>query len=87
MKNLERSFEMLKITRSGTIAREATRMGKSAVSFYPDKLLKADKYLVNNGRMFHSRNVSEIVEFVVDRAVKRVKSSDSSVAKAHFLKF
>lgn len=74
------------ITGSGTLAREATRIGTPAVSFYPDKLLKVDQYLVNSGKIFHSRNVSEIVDFVLDKGGKRVKSTDSSGAKSDFFK-
>ena len=74
------------ITGSGTLAREATRIGTPAVSFYPDKLLEVDRHLANNGKIFHSRNVSEIVDFVVDKDGKRSQPSDSSEAKFNFFK-
>lgn len=53
------------LTGSGTLAREAACLGTTAVSFFPERLLAVDQQLANEGKMFHSRNVAEIVEYVV----------------------
>jgi len=54
------------LTGSGTMAREAAVMGVPAVSFFPgQRLLAVDRDLVERGRMLHSREPEEIVEYVV----------------------
>jgi predicted glycosyltransferase len=54
------------LTGSGTLAREAACMGKLAVSFFPhDNLLSVDNQLVNEGKVFYSRNPKELFEYVV----------------------
>lgn len=52
------------LTGSGTFAREAARMGVPAVSFFPGRLLSVDRQLVKEGRIFHSRDVDEIIAYV-----------------------
>lgn len=53
------------LTGSGTLAREASVMGTPSVSFFPsDILLSVDQQLINEGRMLHSRNVEDIVNYV-----------------------
>jgi len=54
------------LTGSGTMAREAACMEKTAVSFYPSKeLLSVDAQLIRGGRIFHSRDPREIVDYVI----------------------
>lgn len=54
------------LTGSGTLAREAACMCKPSVSFFPGhELLSVDQQLVNEGKMFHSRDPVEIAEFVL----------------------
>ncbi|WP_254547454.1 DUF354 domain-containing protein [Halomarina pelagica] len=52
------------LTGSGTMAREAASMGKPAVSFFPHTMLSVDQQLVKEGRVFHSRDVGEIVDYL-----------------------
>jgi predicted glycosyltransferase len=52
------------LTGSGTMAREAACMGKPSVSFFPNTLLSVDQEMVSEGRVFHSRESSEIIEYV-----------------------
>ena len=52
------------LTGSGTMAREAACMGKPAVSFFPNELLSVDRELVAEGRVLHSRDADEIVDYV-----------------------
>ena len=53
------------LTGSGTMAREAACLGKRAVSFFPgDNLLSVDLALIDEGRIFHSRNAKEISDFL-----------------------
>ncbi len=55
------------LTGSGTFAREAACLGTTAISFFPEQLLSVDQQLVNEGKMFHSRNADEIVDYVVSQ--------------------
>ena len=52
------------LTGSGTMAREAACMGKTAVSFFPNQLLSVDSELQRDGRLFHSRYPDAIIEHV-----------------------
>ncbi|MFC7157961.1 DUF354 domain-containing protein [Halomarina halobia] len=52
------------LTGSGTMAREAASMGKPAVSFFPHTMLSVDQRLVKEGRVFHSRDVADIVDYL-----------------------
>ncbi|HET7324987.1 MAG TPA: DUF354 domain-containing protein, partial [Halococcus sp.] len=52
------------LTGSGTMSREAACMEKPAVSFFPNTLLSVDQELVADGRIFHSRNPAEIIEYI-----------------------
>lgn len=55
------------LTGSGTMAREAACMGKKAVSFFPSVvMLSVDKQLMNEGKIFHSRSPTDIVDYVLD---------------------
>lgn len=51
---------------SGTLSREAACMGVPAVSFYPgDELLSVDRDMIEKGAVFHSRDISHIVQYVL----------------------
>ncbi len=52
------------LTGSGTLAREAACMGTPSISFFPNKLLSVDQSLVNQGKIFHSRDPVEIVDYI-----------------------
>jgi predicted glycosyltransferase len=67
------------LTGSGTFAREAAAMGTPAVSFYPgQELLSVDREMIKRGWMIHSREPSEIVDFVQK---SRKNPSDKERAK------
>lgn len=54
------------LTGSGTMAREAACMGKTAVSFFPgEELLSVDRNLIEAGKMMHSRDPKAMVEHVI----------------------
>jgi uncharacterized protein len=60
------------LTGSGTMAREAACMGKTALSFYPsDELLSVDAQLIKEGKIFHSRDPAEIIEYVLSNFQKK----------------
>ncbi|MFA4646587.1 DUF354 domain-containing protein [Pyrococcus kukulkanii] len=62
------------LTGSGTMAREAAVMGVPAVSFFPgQRLLAVDRDLVERGKMLHSREPGEIVEYVIENWNKKWK--------------
>ena len=52
------------LTGSGTMAREAACMEKPAVSFFPNTLLSVDQEIVAEDRIFHSRDLSSILEYI-----------------------
>lgn len=58
------------LTGSGTFAREAACLGTTAVSFFPEQLLSVDQSLVNEGRMYHSREADQIIEYVASNSGK-----------------
>jgi uncharacterized protein len=69
-------FSEAVLTGSGTLAREAACMGKTAVSFFPsNSLLSVDKKMVDDGKIFHSRSVEEIVNYVISSSNKNNKYS------------
>jgi len=54
------------LTGSGTMAREAAIMGVPAVSFFPgESLLAVDRDLVERGKILHSREPKEILDYVI----------------------
>ena len=65
------------LTGSGTMAREAACLGRKAVSFFPgENLLSVDQALIDEGRIFHSRNAEEIVQYVFsDDGISAVNNS------------
>ena len=72
------------LTGSGTMAREAACMGKPAVSFFPGtRLLSVDRKLIEEGKMLHSRDAKEIVEYVIKNFKnKRKQKLDTSRSKS-----
>ena len=52
------------LTGSGTMSREAACMEKPAVSFFPNTLLSVDQELVADGRIYHSRNPEDIIDYI-----------------------
>jgi uncharacterized protein len=69
-------FSEAVLTGSGTLAREAACIGKTAISFFPsDVLLSVDKKMVDERKIFHSRNVEEIVNYVLSNKNKNQKTS------------
>lgn len=65
-------FAKTVLTGSGTMAREAALLGTPAVSFFPGKkLLAVDEDLITKGKMFHSREPEEIVDYVLENWNKR----------------
>lgn len=52
------------LTGSGTMGREAAAMSKPAVSFFPHTMLSVDQRLVEQDRVFHSRDADDIVEYL-----------------------
>ena len=76
------------LTGSGTFAREAACMGKPAVSFFPDKLLAVDQSLIDQGKMFHSLDPTEIVDYVVKNFNNKPDLSfdPNKIIKSEFMK-
>jgi len=69
-------------TGAGTLAREAAALGVPAVSFYPgDKLLSVDKAIINEGRLFHSRDVEEIMSYFLNSEKKPPEKKRSATAQ------
>ncbi|MCF8222812.1 MAG: DUF354 domain-containing protein [Bacteroidales bacterium] len=55
------------LTGAGTFAREAALMGKPAVSFYAGEVfLSVDTYLIKQEKIFFSRNVGEIADYITN---------------------
>jgi len=64
------------LTGSGTLAREAACMGKTAISFFPGAtLLSVDQKMVDEGKMIHSRDVEEIINYVLSKKNKNIETS------------
>jgi predicted glycosyltransferase len=50
---------------SGSMTREAAILGVPAVSFYPgEKLLAVDRAMIEQDRIFHSRNARDIMKYI-----------------------
>ncbi len=72
------------LTGSGTMAREAACMGKKAVSFFPSVvMLSVDKQLMSEGKIFHSRSPTDIVDYVLtgQENSSRLKLAESKAVK------
>ncbi len=55
----------------GTMNREGAVLGVPTISCYPEKLLGVDKYLIDIGRMIHTTDLNEVVDYVMDNIGKR----------------
>jgi len=74
-------------TGAGTLAREAAALGVPAVSFYPgDKLLSVDKAIINEGRLFHSRDVEKIMSYFLNSEKKPPDRKRITVAQKQVFK-
>lgn len=63
------------LTGAGTFAREAACLGVPAFSFYAGtKLLKVDEELINQGKIFYTRKVEEIIT-----KLNSIKRTDSNI--------
>jgi predicted glycosyltransferase len=72
------------LTGSGTMAREAACLGRTAVSFFPrETLLSVDRQLIDEGKIFHSRDAREIVDYVVSHMKK---NSELNVERSKLVK-
>lgn len=70
------------LTGSGTMSREAAILGKPAVSFFPsNELLSVDSSLIKEGRIFHSRSSSEILDHVVNNRINFYKNNSKEIKK------
>jgi Uncharacterized protein conserved in archaea len=57
------------LTGSGTLAREAACIGTTSVSFFPSsKLLSVDQKFVDEGKVLHSRDIDEIIDYTIKKA-------------------
>ncbi|ABR55442.1 protein of unknown function DUF354 [Methanococcus vannielii SB] len=55
----------------GTMNREAAVLGVPTISCYPEKLLGVDTYLMEKERMIHTREIDEIMNYVLENIGKR----------------
>jgi hypothetical protein len=62
------------LTGSGTMAREAACMETPAVSFFPNTPLSVDQALIEEDRVRHSRNATEILDYVEGLGASDVRS-------------
>jgi uncharacterized protein len=77
------------LTGSGTMAREAACLQRTAVSFFPgNNLLSVDEQLVDDGKIIHSRDPKEIVDYVISHMKENPKLdlSRSKLVKTQILK-
>jgi uncharacterized protein len=77
------------LTGSGTMAREAACMQRTAVSFFPgNTLLSVDDQLIDDGKIIHSRDPKEIVDYVISHMKENSKLdlSRSKLVKTQILK-
>jgi uncharacterized protein len=66
------------LTGAGTFAREAASLGIPSVSFYAGKdLLAVDKSLIEKNRIFYSRNVDDIISYIINSNRFKDNSSNS----------
>lgn len=60
------------LTGAGTFAREAAILNTPAVSFFPcNDMLSVDKKMIEEGKMFHSRDPLEIYNYLSDKIPKQ----------------
>ena len=74
------------LTGSGTMCREAACIGKKSVSFFPgNNLLSVDQKLVDEKRVLHSRDVGEIVQYLVDNSNDSIYRNNSWEVKNNLI--
>ncbi len=56
----------------GTMNRESAILGIPTISCYPQELLGVDKYLIEKGRMVHTNNIKEIINYVEENLGKKL---------------
>lgn len=69
------------LTGAGTFTREAACMGIPAVSFYPGKFLAVDKKMIEEKKIFHSRDVNEIVNNVLNSKKRKINLEKSKTVQ------
>ena len=75
------------LTGSGTMAREAACLGKRAVSFFPgEQMLSVDQSLIEERRIFHSRNPSEIVTYLFEEENEHATLNNSKAVLNEVMK-
>ena len=73
-------------TGAGTLAREASFLGTPAVSFYAgEKLLTVDQELIQNGKMFHSRNIRKIISYALKTSKVSINHHSYDVIKKELI--
>jgi len=79
-------FARAVLSGAGTLTREAACLGTPAVSFYAgESLLAVDRQMIQDGWIFHSRNVVEILNYLKDAKSRNVSLECSkSVQKEVF---
>jgi uncharacterized protein len=68
------------LTGSGSLAREAACLGVPSVSFFPNRLLAVDRSMVEQGRVFHSRDPAAILDHVAARSARAKPTTARSIA-------
>ena len=74
-------YSRVVLSGSGTIGREASRLGTPAVSFFPGKLLAVDRQLIRDGSLHYSRDPNNIIKFI-----KQSKANDKDTNKSKKVK-
>lgn len=73
------------LTGAGTFAREAACIGSPAASFFPGKeLLAVDQKMIEDGRVFYSRNPQKIVEYALNSKKRDFELSRSKKVQREF---
>ncbi|MBI21951.1 MAG: hypothetical protein CL780_06870 [Chloroflexi bacterium] len=66
---------------SGTIGREASRLGTPAVSFFPGNLLAVDRKLIKDKALYYSRDPSKIIKFINQSGARDRNTNQSKKVK------
>lgn len=76
------------MTGSGTLAREAARLGVPAASFFPGNLLSVDSALVREGAILHSRDIERLARFasVCEREVRGLNLPNAKRVRRELVK-
>jgi hypothetical protein len=57
-------FAKAVLSGGGTMNRESALLGTPTISFYPSELLGVDRFLMQNGLLYHSTDIDEIVRML-----------------------